>query len=221
MLHQTLRHLVALYVLYHLTSMVVGSIPATSGVMRRSYWRDATVQDEFAAWSARLTRVGLTIPPAELQEKAWRLSGWWGRMRERAMTPFGRYQNLTGTYQPWRMFVAPHRYPTRLRIEARRADGGWVDIDVLGPTGQPGRRALLRDVRVRSMLFNHYWGTNAGDFRRLATWLAKRARADHPEARAVRVRTVQHRSPTPAEARDGHASPVETARTIAEIGGDP
>ncbi|MCH7720323.1 MAG: hypothetical protein IH988_04960, partial [Planctomycetes bacterium] len=100
-------HAVALYVLFHVAGTIISSAPSADGVMKRAYWKDPTVQDEFAAWSQRLQGWGVDIDAAELEARAWRTANSWSRIHAIAKSPFRLYQRYTGTYQSWRMFVAP------------------------------------------------------------------------------------------------------------------
>ena len=46
------------------------------------------------------------------------------RLRNYSPRTIEAYVAATGTDQPWRMFVAPHRFPCRLQIEASGRDPG-------------------------------------------------------------------------------------------------
>ncbi len=202
-LRVTWPHVVAMYVLFHVAGTVISSAPSTDGVMKRSYWKNPTVQDEFAAWSQRLQDWGIDIDAAELEARAWRLAESWGRVHAIAKSPFRRYQSYTGTHQSWRMFVAPHRYPTRLHVDMRTAEGDWTPLYVRGSDEFTWRAGQLGNIRVRSALFNYFWNRRPGDYQKFVRWLAQRAAEDHPGAFEIRVRTYSFRTLSPDEVRRG------------------
>ena len=196
-------HVVALYVLFHVAGTVISSAPSTDGLMKRSYWKNPTVQDEFAAWSQLLQGWGIDIDAAELEARAWRLAESWERIHTKAKSPFRRYQRYTGTYQSWRMFVAPHRYPTRLHVDMRTAEGEWTPLYVRGSAEFTWRGRQLGHIRMRSALFNYFWNRRPGDYDQFVRWLATRAAEDHPNAVEIRVRTYSFHTLSPQEVRSG------------------
>src|SRR5947209_12697273 len=85
--------------------------------MDRANWADPTVQAELAVWARRLS-----VAPADLENALWRFATRYMAARDRALAPFDLYYEWCGTYQSWRMFVAPHRHPTRLHVDVREGD---------------------------------------------------------------------------------------------------
>ena len=83
-----------------------------------------TVQGEFKAWTERINRLGFDLEQRDLEESLWTVAKGVMRTRKDALYPFHRYYRNAGTWQSWRMFVAPHRYPSRLHIDIKQ-DGEW------------------------------------------------------------------------------------------------
>ncbi len=206
-------HVVALYVLFHVSGTIISSAPSADGVMKRSYWKDPTVQDEFAAWSQRLQGWGADIDAAELETRAWRMAESWARIHSIAKSPFRLYQHYTGTYQSWRMFVAPHRYPTRLHVDMRTVGGEWTPLYVRGSDAFTWRGYQLGHIRTRSVLFQYFWNRSPGDYDQFVRWLAARAAHDHPNAAEIRVRTYKFQTLSPDEVRSGRQRSGTFTRT--------
>lgn len=196
-------HVVALYVLFHVAGTIISSAPSVDGVMKRSYWKDPTVQGEFTAWSQRLQGWGVDIDAAELEARAWRMAESWSRVHSIAKSPFRLYQRYTGTRQSWRMFVAPHRYPTRLHVDMRTVGGEWTPLYVRGSDVFTWRGHQLDHIRMRSLLFQYFWNRSPRDYDQFVHWLAERAAEDHPNAAEIRVRTYKFQTLSPDEVRSG------------------
>ena len=200
-------HLVAIYVLFHVASVVVSSAPAPSGVMNRSLWKDPTVQDEIKAWSGQLSALGIAVQPEQLEEAAWRLGAGWMNVRNQAMRPFRTYQRYTATVQSWRMFVAPHRYPSRVHIDIREPGGDWKPVYVGGSGEHTWCRRQLNHVRMRKVFFAYSWNRFQRSYDQLSAWLAHRAAEDFPSAAEPRVRFYKYRTLAPDEVRE-HRMPA-------------
>lgn len=170
--------------------------------MNRAAWRDPTVQDEFDAWAGRLGAVGVHWTSQELQDHTWVFANSFMHARDRVLKPFKQYYTYCGTYQSWRMFVAPHRYPSRLWISVEQA-GRWEPVYVERDGARTWKAAQLDHDRFRSVIFRVGWPQYAKTHDQFADWLAKAAREDFPAATRLRVEFWKQRSPTPAEARAG------------------
>lgn len=197
------RHAVAAYVLFHIASIVIGSIPAPVDALNRRAWADPTVQEEFTAWAQRLNRLGWRVDSAKLQDVAWNLFKSWMRWTETATLPFQRYQRLTGTVQSWSMFVAPNTHPSILHMEVCDRDGDWRPIYVARSREFTWRRAQLDHIRLRSAIFRYAWPQFGRDYRQFAAWLAVQAARDFPHASDLRLRMFKYRTPSPDELRAG------------------
>jgi len=211
-------HLVAVYVLFHAASILVGSIPSTEVALDRDAWDDPTVRSEFAAWVDRLEWFGVDVEPSQLEEFAWRFANGWSTLRRRANAPFETYQRYTGTWQSWSMFVAPHLYPSRLCIDIRDdqtdGDGVWRNIYTARSDEQAWRRGQFDHIRMRSAIFRLPWPQYRGQYEQLVNWIADRAAVDFPDADRIRVRFYRFKSPSPRELRDGAAVVGEDIRVV-------
>lgn len=194
-------HLRAALVAFHLLAIVLSAIPAPAGGMNRKNWADPTVQGEFEAWGRRLG-----IDADRLEDALWSLARTWMGFRELYLTPVRPYLELTGTDQPWRMFVAPHRYPARYQVQVRAADAGADDWETVfeerSPTAQ-WRASFFAQERVRSALFRYSWPEYSHDARRFCDHLGRRLFEERPGAEWVRCRYWKAKSPSPEEARRG------------------
>jgi len=186
----------------HVLAITLVALPAPDGGMNRAAWKDPTVQHEIHAWSARLDGLGVQIPPAELEEDAWHFAKRFMAVRHAVLRPFRRYYQFAGTWQSWRMFVAPHRYPARLQI-AVRAGSAWQTVYERGDPQATWRRRQLDHDRMRAQIFRLSWPGYGGTYARFTLWIARAAAHDFPYASQVRVRFFKYRTRSPAEVRAG------------------
>jgi hypothetical protein len=123
-------------------------------------------------------------------------------IRSEVLQPFLPYYHYCGTFQGWRMFVGPHRYPLVLHIEVAE-HGQWRPIYIERDTQYRWRARQLNSYRFRAVLFRLGWPGYEGELKRLAHWVATEAARDFPEAEQVRLRFYQRRTPSPDEVRAG------------------
>jgi hypothetical protein len=195
-------HLRTAFVLFHVLAVWVMAFPAPSGGMVRSTWKDPTVQAEFEAWRERLAGWGWQTTPEGFEDGLWALASAWMDVRAGLLVPFSPYYDCCGTWQSWRMFVAPHVYPTRLHVDVHTAEG-WQPVFAERSDAHTWLRPVFDHDRMRSATFRYAWSKYARSYGELVRWLAKRAAADFPAADQVRVRYLRGRSPTPEEVRAG------------------
>lgn len=191
------QHVRAVLITAHLVAVVLMALPAPDGTYDRRAWKDPTVQRELAAWAETLG-----TPPAELEERLWTLSQSYMGARGAVLAPFGPYYEFCGTAQSWRMFVAPHLYPSALHIDVRE-DGTWRPVYVERDPHHRWLASVLDSYRFRSVTFRFCLPAYGEEFADFARWTADRARRDFPRADAVRVRMHKVPTPTPDEARAG------------------
>ena len=124
------RHGLALFVALHLFAVTFCALPSVGSGMNRGAWRQPTVQGEFRAWTERFAALGIELTQQELEDRLWTFATSYERWRDAVMVPFDPYYTYCGTWQSWKMFVAPHRFPGRLEIEAAvlRASGAEVTV---------------------------------------------------------------------------------------------
>lgn len=195
-------HVRAALVGLHILAIILLATPSPAVGLRRSLWKDPTVQQEFAAWHERLAGLGLTWSEPELEDHLWNFAVGWEKYRSALLTPFNPYGRYLGASQSWRMFVAPHRYPTRLAIDLRE-NGIWRVIFQERSDECAWRRSLFDHDRMRSVIFRLGWPQykkSWGDFSR---WIAGMAAEDFPAADMVRTRMFKYRTPSPEEVLAG------------------
>lgn len=209
-------HVRAALIVVHLVAITLMALPAPGGGMNRKAWKDPTVQAELTAWATRLSGWGLTIETGELEDHLWDFSTVFMSVRTKALAPFRPYYRTVGTSQSWRMFVAPHRYPSRLEVAVER-EGSWQTIYVARSPDKDWRHHQLDNDRIRSIVFRYGWKQYRSSYNRFARWLSDRAFEDFPDVTRVRVRFSRYRTLTPTEARDG--VPIETKPTGTRVFG--
>lgn len=199
----------AAFVSFHLAAIVLSAVPAPVGGMNRRNWRDPTVQGELRVWADRLG-----VEPARLEDRVFSFARGYMRARELWLAPVEPYLDLTGTGQPWRMFVAPHRYPARFRVEAAGAGGeGWETLFEERSAGARWHAPFFEQERVRSILFRYAWPEYSASAGRFCEWLADRVFEERPDIERVRCRYAKARSPSPEEARAGVEPPSTWVQT--------
>ncbi len=190
----------------------IAAIPAPDGAMHRSSWRDPTVRAELEAWGERLE-----VEPAVLEDRLYRFARRYMDLRRRALAPIRPYLRATGCHQPWRMFVAPHRFPSRFQVQARRerdgGEDGWQTVFEERSRDDRWRARFFEQERVRSLLFRYAWPEYGADARRSCDWIARELFADRPDVLDVRCRFHKVRSPSHDEARAGEEPEGSWIRT--------
>jgi len=196
----------AVLVLLHVVAVTLMALPAPGGGMNRAAWAEPTVQGEFAAWTERLNGLGIDVTSEQLQDRAWAFAVGFMDLRETVLTPFEPYYEYTGTWQSWRMFVAPHRVPSRLEIDLERVDGaGWQPIYVQASDDLRWRADQLEHDRLRAQIFRLSWPGYESTYGRFAEWLARQAARDFPDGTRLRVRFFEYRTLSPEDVRAGVA----------------
>ena len=148
-------HIRAALITAHLFAIFVCAFPAPKGAFHRKEWKTPVVQSEIKNWSKALRKAGLTIYPAELEKKLFRLSRKYMNIQRKVVAPFKPYYTYCGTDQSWRMFIAPHRFPARLHIDLYQ-DELWTPIyQPLSP--HTWQADMLESSRMRSVIFRYSW----------------------------------------------------------------
>jgi hypothetical protein len=189
----------------HLVAITLLALPSVGEGMNRAAWQDPTVQGEFTWWAARANDCGIALTPAELENGLWKTASAYESVRGRALAPFAPYYTYCGTYQSWRMFAGPHRYPSRLHIDIEE-NGTWRPVYIKSDPHYGWLAEQLDHYRMRPFLYRLSWyHYSAGnhDFDQLADWVARRAAHDFPTAQRVRVRFFAFRTLSPEEVKAG------------------
>ena len=182
------------FLIFHIVAITVRALPAPDGAMDRSTWNDPTVQQEMTAWTSRIDHLGFKLSSAQLQDLLYAIAGKMLSVRDALVSPFGRYYDYCGTFQSWQMFVAPHRFPARVRVDVEE-QGHWRTVFRERDPNATWLASELGDTRFRSIFFRVSWPNFGGMLNRVADFVARRAAVDFPEA--TRVQVVLSRSETP------------------------
>lgn len=191
-------HLKGVLVALHLVAITVMALPEVGDGLNRKAWSDPTVQGEFDAWHARLSDWGLGLSRDAFEEQAWSVAQGWAVTHDALKAPFWPYLRYCGTWQGWRMFVAPHRYPSRLVIELHEGEA-WRTLYVARSDEYAWHRAQFDHHRMRSAMFRFAWPNYRKAFTQFSERVAKDAAAEFPEADRVRLRFRKTPTPTAAQ----------------------
>lgn len=199
-------HVRAVLIALHVVAITLQALPSPGGAMKRSSWREPTVQGELAAWTDRLNALGWKGDQQHLEQDLWDFASEFVKVRRRVLAPFAPYYRYAGTFQSWRMFVAPHRHPARLHIEVHRR-GAWEPVYVARDAQHDWLAPKLDHDRLRAQVFRLSWPAYKTTYSRFVDWVARQAASDFPDATRVRVRFWRYRTPSPAEVRSGAEVP--------------
>lgn len=207
-------HALGFGVAAHLLAITLMALPNPSGALNPAAWRDPTVQAELGRWAGRLAFLGWDRD--ELQANLWTFATGANRVREAVLFPFKPYYRYCGTWQSWKMFVAPHTHPTRLQIEVERG-GRWTLVFRERSDEHAWLREKLDNDRLRSTVFRLGWPQYQGLRRQFAQWVARQAAA-WPDATRVRISFVKEQTLSAREVRAGAREPTRTVfPTVEEI----
>lgn len=186
----------------HVLAVFMLAFPAPAGVMQRSAWRDPSVQAEFRIWTDRANALGIGVSQQEFEDFIYELATGFMDVRNAAIAPARPYGDYLGVRQDWRMFSAPHRFPTRLHIEIEE-NGEWRTLYVELSDEFTWRRTFFEHHRVRRLLFLHGWSQFRRRYESFARYVAGEVAVEFPEATRVRLSHFKYRSPTAKEAAEG------------------
>lgn len=189
------RRALTLLLLAHVVAVTAMALPAPVGALHRADWREPTVQAELDAWYGRLEPLGLVADRADFEERLWSLALGWVEGRRALLAPLAPYAQWAGTAQSWRMFVAPHAHPTRVRFDAHTPQG-WATWFRERDADAAWRSEMLANDRVRSLFFRVGWPHERAALDHLTAWFAAQAAAE--DATVDRVRVVLERRETPS-----------------------
>lgn len=192
----------AALVAFHLVAITLSAIPSPEGGMNRANWADPTVQAEFTAWAGRFG-----MAPKVFEDRLWEVANLYGDAYKTLLTPIRPYEDLVGAEQSWKMFVAPHRFPTKLQVSGRAGSGEWRVLFEESSSEATWRAELLRIERLRSAIFRWGWPNYASSWSKGCTAIARLAFADMPDLTMVRCRMWKAKSPSPAEVMSGSRPP--------------
>ena len=171
---------------------------------------------ELDAWHQRLQGMGLTADRQSFEDGLYKLASTWVRGRQQVVKPLRPYYRYLGTEQSWRMFVAPHKHPSRLQVQIK-VDGSqsndWQTIFEQDNPAFDWRANQLLHTRMRSSLFRYSWPGYQRSFKALSQWIARRVAEERSDVTHVRVQWLRRRTANPANMRAGKLPPEKTVRT--------
>lgn len=200
-MNRWLPHVRAALIGLHIFAIVLMAVPSPSGGLSRRAWKNPTVQGEFAAWTARFNAVGVDITQAELEERLWTLAHTYADAHGALLAPFMPYYRYCGTWQSWRMFIAPHRFPSRLHIEIEGPGGRWRTLYVARSDRFTWHRDQFDNDRMRAAIFRYGWRDYRGYYAQFGQWVAREAAADFPRAKRVQLRFWRYETASPEQVR--------------------
>jgi len=199
------RDLVAVAVGLHLFATGMQALPSAGVGIDRRQWRNPTVQAELRAWREGLASVGVQITPEAFEDELYALARGVEDVRRVVLAPFDPYLRHTGSWQSWKMFVAPHRHPARLVVRTG-TDEDPVWWYRRGELARPPLTALDHD-RLRGVMFRLAWPAYHRHAHRLAEAIARRVRAEDPSVQRVVVGFERRPTPRPEAVRAGEDAP--------------
>lgn len=209
------RHVVAACVLWHAVAITLDATPDTSAGLKRAAWKEATVQDEFAAWAGILG-----VPEPTLEEHLWTFAVGWSQTRSTLIAPLHRYLGWAHARQSWQMFVAPHTTPSRLQIQEQgagsvdvREDAAWTTLFEERDPEHAWMAGAFGVERMRASVFRWSWPGFEASYKRGCEALA-RLRFAESDTRAVRCRFYQVATPSPDQVLGGRAPQGKWVRTV-------
>lgn len=204
-------HLRAAVVAFHLLAVTLDALPSPASGMSRSAWKDPTVQGEFRRWAGFLG-----VDQKELESRLWDFAQGFVQTRQTVMAPFNPWLQATGTWQAWQMFVAPHRFPTRMQLQilpadapgADRAsppDAAWQTVFEERSPDHDWQAARFDTERLRASIFRWGWPNYQNAWKAACKQFTAELAAEHtdPPIRAVRCRMFKQESPSPEQIRSG------------------
>ena len=187
-------------ILLHLVAIVLKALPAPEGAMSKKDWAHPTVQAEFRQWSQNLQSIGIQTTQMELEENLWTLATSVTKVRNSTLKPFRPYYRYVGSDQNWRLFVAPHMFPSKLEIDVL-VDNTWTPIYRVhsSDSNQQWMSQLIEHGRFRPSIFRYSWARYKKHFNRFALYMSERAATDFPKATQIRFRWWRYPLPTHTE----------------------
>ena len=196
------KHARAVLVLGHVLTMVLIAIPAPVGGTDRAMWKNPTAQMEFATYANFLR-----MPPAEFEEKLYQLAMFWMGIRDVYLRPVWPYMRVTGTDQPWRMFVGPDRFPPRFQLQFRTAAADFATLYEERSAVFTWHEDYFRQERVRSHTYRYAWPGYWQAEVQNCNYLARLVFEEKPDATVVRCRFWKQKTPSAEQVLA--ASPLE------------
>lgn len=193
-----MRRLIPFFVVFHALAIFVSSLPTPGQGLNRKNWDDPTVQGEFATWANLLG-----VETSALQDEIFGIAKAVQGGRDTLMLPFRTYLHHTGSAQSWKMFVAAHRFPTRLQIQVQHPDSRWETVFYERDPTATWRAGRFNNERLRASVFAWGWPSAKKRWASACATFASELFVERDQIVNVRCRFLKRRSPTPQEAQSG------------------
>lgn len=191
------RQLLAAFVAFHVTAMVVASFPAPPRSLLAEELTPAN-RELLAPWVGAARAVGV---PEESAEPLVRgaIERWTAAIHgvHRVFYPYTHY---AGVLQGWTMFGHITQESALPEIEMRR-NGVWEPVYVARSSEHAWRRSLFDHDRVRTWLHEAAWKGRSKGWKTFADWAAREVAEDFEGVEEVRVQFVPIHIPDPADLR--------------------
>ena len=190
-------HLRTGLIVLHLIAIILKALPAPEGAMSKRDWAHPTVQAEFRQWSRNLQSIGIDTSPTELEHSLWDIAQSVTTVRNSTLKPFRLYYRYVGGDQNWRLFVAPHMFPSKLEIDVQ-IDDEWTPVYRVHQPDQ-WMEMLIENGRFRPAIFRYSWSRYKRQYNRFAVYMSTQASKDFPTATQIRFRWWRYPLPSHTE----------------------
>lgn len=190
-------HARALLVTVHLAAIGLAAVPGPDGNMTRASWEDPVVRAELTTWSARF---GMTVE--RFTDLIFPLAKGLFEGRNALRRPVEPYLDYTGCEQPWRLFSAPDRVPSRMQVLVHHR-GTVLEEPIFEERSEryTWMAPFFGHARMRRAVYWYGWPPTWGGRGEFCEWLSRRIFPENPTVDYVRCRYFRGPSPSPAEAR--------------------
>ncbi|MFO0547597.1 MAG: hypothetical protein U0271_04360 [Polyangiaceae bacterium] len=202
------RHVRAALVLFHVSAVLVLSLPGES-MMNPARWRSENFQSDVSGWNRTLAKLGVHMSDAAFASRLRSTGESYMRARSIVAAPFLPYPDIAGTDQGWTMFSSPQRHPVELHIDVERPSRGYQPLFRPRSDEFGWRRDLFDHHRLRKLFGRFAREFSKVTFERLSKYVAALAFKDFPDATRVRIRLYSYDTLEPARVRAGE-KPVGT-----------
>lgn len=208
------RHVAVILIGAHVLAVFLHAMPSPGSGLRRADWDQPTVQGEFETWAGHLGGLGIEITSEELQDRVYVFARGYQDGYATLTDPFKPYYRTCGTWQSWRMFVAPHKFPSKLQIRIQ-SHGRWILAYEARSTLHNWHAYQLDHERMRAALFRYGWGRKyPGTWNAFGRWMAREAASEFPDADRIQLRFASYRTPSAEEVRAGAVPDVKYTRSV-------
>lgn len=177
-----LADLRAAAILVMLAVQAVGALPVPPAVRAH----DPNVRDEATRVGALFAALGVDTGGEAVARRTRTVVERYAAARAVLLDPLRPFFRLTGTGQAWGLFAYPDRFPVRLVVEGRAADGEWVRLFAAQDPDATFAAEVFTYRRIRGVYdANAERGTRVWE--RFCTWAALEVFAARPDLDEVRV----------------------------------